>query len=340
MIIVMKAHAADAEIERVIAEVRGLGYEPRTIRGVERTVIAVIGDERGKAGKLANLESFPGVESLMPVLKPFKLAAREGHPEPTAIRVAPGVTVGGQRLAVIAGPCSVESEAQLMETAHAIKAAGAAILRGGAFKPRTSPYAFQGLEHGGLKLLDRARRETGLPVITEVLNPQDIDAVAEHADILQVGARNAQNFALLKQLGRQRKPVFLKRGMSMTIQEFLMAAEYVMSEGNPNVILCERGIRTFETATRNTLDLGAVAVLKEQTHLPVVVDPSHATGHWQYVAPLACAAVAAGADGLMIEVHPRPDQAESDGPQSLKPSRFAQLMERLRLFAEAAGRSL
>jgi 3-deoxy-7-phosphoheptulonate synthase len=340
MIIVMKAGAADAEIDRVVGSIRDLGYEPRMIRGVERTVIAVVGDERGKAGKLANLESFPGVESLMPVLKPYKLASREGRPDPSVVRVGPDVTVGGRRLAIMAGPCSVESEGQLLETAEAVKAAGANILRGGAFKPRTSPYAFQGLEHGGLRLLDRARRETGMPVITEVLNPQDIDAVAEHADILQVGARNAQNFALLKQLGRQRKPVFLKRGMSMTIQEFLMAAEYVMSEGNPDVILCERGIRTFETATRNTLDLGAVAVLKEQTHLPVVVDPSHATGHWQYVAPLACAGIAAGADGLMIEVHPRPDQAESDGPQSLKPARFAALMEKLKLFAEAAGRSL
>ncbi len=340
MIIIMKAHAADADVDRVIASVRDLGYDPRMIRGVERTVIAVVGDERGKATRLANLESLPGVESLMPVLKPYKLASREGRPEPTQIRVGQGVTVGGTRLAVMAGPCSVESEAQLLETARAVKAAGATILRGGAFKPRTSPYTFQGLEHDGLKLLDLARRETGLPVITEVLNPQDIDAIAEHADILQVGARNAQNFALLKALGRTRKPVFLKRGMSMTIQEFLMAAEYVLSEGNPNVILCERGIRTFETATRNTLDLGAVAVLKEQTHLPVVVDPSHATGHWQYVTPLAFAGIAAGADGLMIEVHPRPDQAESDGPQSLKPSTFAQLMARLRLFAEAAGRTL
>ncbi len=340
MIIIMKAHAADADVDRVIASVRDLGYDPRMIRGVERTVIAVVGDERGKATLLANFESLPGVESLMPVLKPYKLASREGRPEPTQIRVGQGVAVGGTRLVVMAGPCSIESEAQLLETARAVKAAGAAILRGGAFKPRTSPYAFQGLEHDGLKLLDQARRETGLPVITEVLNPQDIDVIAEHADILQVGARNAQNFALLKALGRTRTPVFLKRGMSMTIQEFLMAAEYVLSEGNPNVILCERGIRTFETATRNTLDLGAVAVLKEQTHLPVVVDPSHATGHWQYVTPLAFAGIAAGADGLMIEVHPRPDQAESDGPQSLKPAKFARLMERLRLFAEAAGRTL
>ncbi len=340
MIVVMKAHATDEEVARVVSSVRDLGYDPRMIRGVERTVIAVVGDERGKAVKLSNLESFPGVESIMPVLKPYKLASREGRPETSQIRVGQGVVIGGPRLAVMAGPCSVEGEAQLMETAHAVKTAGANILRGGAFKPRTSPYTFQGLEHEGLGILDRARKETGMPVITEVLNPQDIEAVAEHADILQVGARNAQNFGLLKALGRQRRPVFLKRGMSMTVQEFLMAAEYVMSEGNPNVILCERGIRTFETATRNTLDLGAVVVLKEQTHLPVIVDPSHATGHWQYVAPLAFAGIAAGADGLMIEVHPRPDQAESDGPQSLKPARFAALMERLRQFAEAAGRSL
>ncbi len=340
MIIVMKASAEQADIDRVIASVRQLGYDPRAIRGVERTVVAVVGDERGKAAQLQNLASLPGVDSLIPVLKPYKLAAREGRAEPTQVRVGSGVVVGGRRLVVMAGPCSVESEGQLLETARQVKAAGATVLRGGAFKPRTSPYSFQGLEYDGLKLLDLARRETGMPVVTEVLNPQDIEHVAEHADILQVGARNAQNFALLKALGRTRMPVFLKRGMSMTIQEFLMAAEYVMSEGNPHVILCERGIRTFETATRNTLDLSAVVVLKEQTHLPVVVDPSHATGHWQYVAPLAFAAVAAGADGLMIEVHPRPEQAESDGAQSLKPSRFAQLMERLRVFAQAAGRTL
>ncbi len=339
MIVVMQAGAATAEIDAVIAEIERLGCRPHPIYGVERTVIGCIGDERGKT-RLQALESMPGVEACVPILKPFKLASREVRRENSVVDVGLGVTVGGPKLAVMAGPCSVESEAQILETSRVVKAAGASILRGGAYKPRTSPYSFQGMEEDGLKLLARARRETGLVVVTEIVDPHDTDVVAEHADILQVGARNMQNFALLKRLGKARKPVLLKRGMMSTLQEFLMAAEYILSEGNPDVILCERGIRTFETATRNTLDLNAVPVLKEWTHLPVIVDPSHGTGYWQYVTPMAYASVAAGADGLMIEVHPDPAHALSDGGQSLKPKRFEALMRGLAKFAEAAGRTL
>ncbi len=250
------------------------------------------------------------------------------------------VAIGGKKLVVMAGPCSVESETQIMESAKAVREAGATVLRGGAFKPRTSPYSFQGLEEDGLKLLAKAREVTGLPIVTEVVNPETADLVAEYADILQIGARNSQNFALLKKVGQLRKPVLLKRGMSMTIQEFLMSAEYIMSEGNQAVILCERGIRTFETATRNTLDLSAIPVLKEKTHLPVIADPSHGTGDYHYVAAMSYAAVAAGADGLIIEVHPDPERASSDGPQSLKPKKFAAMMAKLRLIAEASDRIL
>jgi 3-deoxy-7-phosphoheptulonate synthase len=259
--------------------------------------------------------------------------------ESSIIDLGHGVAIGGPRIVVMAGPCSVESEAQIMESARAVKAAGATVLRGGAFKPRTSPYSFQGLEEEGLRLLAQAREETGLPIVTEVINPETVELVAEYADILQIGARNSQNFALLKKVGQIRKPVLLKRGMSMTIQEFLMSAEYIMSEGNQAVILCERGIRTFETATRNTLDLSAIPVLKGKTHLPVVADPSHGTGNYHYVAPMALAAVAAGADGLIVEVHPDPEHASSDGPQSLKPTKFAGMMAQLRRVAEAVGRS-
>ena len=339
MIVVMQAGASKTDTDNVISEIEGLGYRAHPIFGVERTVIGCIGDERGKA-RLQALESMPGVEACVPILKPFKLASREVRKESSVIDVGGGVTIGGPKLAVMAGPCAVESEAQLLESARAVKAAGANILRGGAYKPRTSPYTFQGMEEGGLELLAKAREETGLPVVTEIVDPHDADVVAEYADILQVGARNVQNFALLKRLGKVAKPILLKRGMMTTLQEFLMAAEYILSEGNPSVILCERGIRTFETATRNTLDLAAVPVLKEWTHLPVIVDPSHGTGHWQYVTPMAYAGVAAGADGLMIEVHPDPAHALSDGGQSLKPTRFAAMMENLRKFAEAAGRTL
>jgi 3-deoxy-7-phosphoheptulonate synthase len=339
MIVVMKAGATPEEISGVIADIERLGYRTHPIHGVEKTIVAAIGDERGKV-QLQSLESAAGVEAVVPILKPFKLASRQVRPGDTIVELADGVTIGGDKLAVMAGPCSVESEDQIFAAADAVKQAGAHVLRGGAFKPRTSPYSFQGLGREGLELLARARERTGLPVITEVLDPHDVDVVAEYADVLQVGARNVQNFALLKRLGKIQRPVLLKRGMMTTLEELLMAAEYILSEGNSRVVLCERGIRTFETATRNTLDLNAVPVLKEWAHLPVIVDPSHGTGHWQYVTPMAYAAVAAGADGVMIEVHPDPAHALSDGAQSLKPARFAELMTGLRKFAEAAGRTL
>jgi 3-deoxy-7-phosphoheptulonate synthase len=338
MIIVLKAGTSEADIQEVARRVRDLGYTPHTIRGELRTVIGAVGDERGKED-LLSLENLECVEAVQRVLQPYKLASRETKPEPTVVRVD-GVAVGARRVVVMAGPCSVESREQVLEVATKVKAAGATILRGGAFKPRTSPYAFQGLEEEGLKLLAEARRETGLPVVTEVMEPEKVPVVAEYADILQIGARNVQNFSLLRRVAEARKPVLLKRGMATSIQEWLLSAEYILSGGNPNVILCERGIRTFETATRFTMDLNAVPVLKKLTHLPVVVDPSHGTGHWEYVEAMARAAVAAGADGLIIEVHPRPAEALSDGPQSLKPERFAQLMARVRRVAEAVDRDV
>jgi len=339
MIIVMETGASKHDLAEVKKRIRELGYKPHVIHGTTRNVIGAIGDERGKA-VLQSLQSLPGVESVVPILKPYKLASREVKPEPSQVEIAPGLSVGGGEFVVMAGPCSVESEAQILETARAVKAAGARVLRGGAFKPRTSPYSFQGLEEEGLKLLALARAETGLPVVTEVVNPRDVELVARYSDVMQVGARNVQNFALLKMLGQLDKPILLKRGMATTIQEYLMSAEYILSEGNRKVILCERGIRTFETATRNTLDIAAVPVLKSQTHLPVIVDPSHATGHAYLVPPMCYAAVAAGADGLIVEVHPRPEEATSDGPQSLRPEDFAAMMAKLAAFAGVAGRSL
>lgn len=339
MIIVMKAGAAKKDKEEVLKRIRELGYKPHVIHGTTRDVIGAVGDERGKL-VLHSLESMHGVESVVPILQPYKLASKEVKKELSVIPISEKVAIGGKEIIVMAGPCSVESVEQIVETAVAVKEAGGQMLRGGAFKPRTSPYSFQGLEEEGLKLLAQARKASGLPFVTEVINPETVEMVAEYADMLQIGARNAQNFALLKKVGQTKRPVLLKRGMSMTIQEFLMSAEYVMSEGNQSVILCERGIRTFETATRNTLDLSAIPVLKEKTHLPIVADPSHGTGNYHYVAAMAFAAVAAGADGLMIEVHPDPERASSDGPQSLKPKKFAALMEKLRMFAEAAGRTL
>jgi 3-deoxy-7-phosphoheptulonate synthase len=278
-----------------------------------------------------------GVENVVPILKPYKLASRQVKTARTVLNVD-GVQIGGDQVVVAAGPCSVETREQVMETAVAVQAAGGRLLRGGAFKPRTSPYSFQGMGEEGLKLLVEARTVTGLPIVTEVIAPEDVDLVASHADVLQIGTRNAQNFPLLKRVGKTTKPVFLKRGMSSTIQEFLMSAEYILSEGNPNVILCERGIRTFETATRFTLDLSAVPVLKEESHLPVFVDPSHSSGHWRYVTPMALAAIAAGADGLLVEVHPRPAEALCDGPQALKPDTFQAMMDTLVKVAEATGR--
>ena len=339
MIIVMKAGAAKKEKDEVLKRIRELGYKPHVIHGTTRDVIGAIGDERGKL-VLQSIESMHGVESVVPILKPYKLASKEVKRESSVIRISDTVAVGGREIVVMAGPCSVENEQQIIATAIAVKKAGARVLRGGAFKPRTSPYSFQGLEEEGLKLLAKARGESGLPFVTEVVNPETAELVAEYADILQIGARNAQNFALLKKVGQLKRPVLLKRGMSMTIQEFLMSAEYVMSEGNQAVILCERGIRTFETATRNTLDLSAIPVLRELTHLPIIADPSHGTGHYRYVAPMSFAAVAGGADGLMIEVHPDPEHASSDGAQSLKPDKFAAMMVKLQLIAAAVDRTI
>lgn len=338
MIVVLKPGVSDAEVEDVCRRIEALGFRVHVSRGEQRTLVGAIGDDRFKV-ELQALAALDCVESLVPILQPFKLASREVQRESTVVEVD-GVRIGGERLTLMAGPCSVESEAQLHTVAREVRAAGAHILRGGAFKPRTSPYSFQGLEEEGLRLLAEARKLTGLPVVTEVLEPDRVELVCRYADILQVGARNVQNFSLLKELGRCPKPVLLKRGMATTITEFLLSAEYILAGGNRQVILCERGIRTFETSTRFTLDLNAVPVIKKLSHLPVVVDPSHGTGHWEYVAPMAKAAVACGADGLIIEVHHRPEEALSDGPQSLKPERFARLVAELRPLATAVGRTL
>jgi 3-deoxy-7-phosphoheptulonate synthase len=339
MIIVMKAGASHQQIDRVFEKVQELGFRVHPIYGELRTVIACVGDERGKY-RLQALETLDGVENVVPILKPFKLASREWNESRTSITIPapnesnlPPVVIGNGTIVVMAGPCSVESREQILLSAELVKKAGAKVLRGGAFKPRTSPYAFQGLEEEGLKLLAEAREKTGLLIITEVITPTDIPLVADYADILQVGARNMQNFALLKDIGKFKKPVLLKRGQSSTLKELLMSAEYIMSQGNEQVILCERGIRTFEEYTRNTCDLSAVPALKELSHLPVIVDPSHGTGVRSLVTPLAKAAIAVGADGLIIEVHPHPEAAFSDGAQSLKPEQFEILMEWVRKLA-------
>jgi 3-deoxy-7-phosphoheptulonate synthase len=336
MLIVMKKSASEHDIDEAIDWIESIGYRSHIVRGVERTVIGVIGDGRNK-NHLGSIAFLRGVEKVLPILKPYKLASREFRWSDTFIRVD-DVEIGGSELVVIAGPCSIESEEQLMESAYVVKKGGAHILRGGAYKPRTSPYSFQGMEEEGLKLLRKVRERTGLVVVTEVMNTAEVDLVADYADILQVGARNIQNFPLLKKVGHTRKPVLLKRGMSTTIEELLMSAEYILSSGNTQVILCERGIRTFETATRNTLDISAVPVLRELSHLPVIVDPSHASGHWKYVKPLALASVAAGAHGLMIEMHPEPEKALSDGMQSLRPEKFYQLMDEVNLLRDGMRR--
>lgn len=328
VIIVMKKNATEGQIENVIGWVESVGYKTHPSFGVERTIIGCVGDGRSKE-YLKFAESLSGVEKTIPILKPYKLASREAKDGNTVIRVGT-VEIGGPDFVVMAGPCSIESEEQMMESAFIAKKAGADIIRGGAFKPRTSPYSFQGMEEKGLKLLRRAGDKAGMPVITEVMNTSEVNLVEEYADILQIGARNVQNFALLKEVGKAKKPVLLKRGMMTTIEELLMSAEYIISSGNHDVILCERGIRTFETATRNTLDISAVPVLKELTHLPVIVDPSHAAGDWKYVPALTKGALAVGADGVMIEVHPEPEKAVSDGAQSLRPERFYKLMEEVR----------
>lgn len=339
MVVVMKASASKEEVNDVIERIRKLGYEPHPMYGVERVVIGAIGDERHRA-RIQSLESLPGVEKVMPILKPYKLASREFKSENSIIKISKDVKIGGKSFVVMAGPCSVESREQVMKTAKFVKDAGARVLRGGAFKPRTSPYSFQGLAEEGLKILKEASLETGLPVITEVMNPSDVELVSEYADILQIGARNVQNFPLLKEVGHAKKPVLLKRGMMTTIDELLQSAEYILYGGNPNVILCERGIRTFETATRNTLDISAVPAIKERSHLPIIIDPSHASGHWQYILPLSLAAIAAGADGILVEVHPNPAEALSDGTQSLKFDNFKELMEKLRTIAPVVSREI
>ncbi len=337
MIIVMRSDATKEQLGSVIKWIEAQGMRAHLSEGEERTIVGVIGNDRPIDA--SQVERFDGVERAVPILAPYKLASLDMQPYPTLVPLN-GLKVGGKQVALIAGPCSVESREQIMETACAVKIAGATALRGGAFKPRSSPYSFQGMGLAGLELLAEARKETGLPVVTEVMAPEQVGMVAQYADVLQIGARNMQNFNLLNAVGETRHPVLLKRGMMNTMEELLMSAEYILAQGNPNVILCERGIRTFETYTRNTFDVNAIAALKARTHLPVVADPSHATGHWQYVAAASLAAVAAGADGLIIEVHPNPEQAKSDGVQSLKPDRFAELVVRLRLVAEAVDRTL
>jgi 3-deoxy-7-phosphoheptulonate synthase len=338
MIIVMKSGATPADVDRVVSKVEARGLKTHLSTGEDRTVIGVIGhDPFSLRDAFTHDES---VEDVVRITKPFKLSGREWRSADTVITLHGGVQIGGGQVVVMAGPCSVENEEMLLETAHIVHDAGGHILRGGAFKPRTSPYSFQGLGRAGLAHLAKARAETGMPVVTEVMTPSEVEFVAEAADIVQIGARNMQNYDLLREVGRQPRPVLLKRGLSSTIEEWLLSAEYVLSQGNYNVILCERGIRTFETATRNTLDIAAVPLLKELSHLPVIVDPSHGTGKWSLVHATARAAVAAGADGIMIEVHPRPDEALSDGPQSLTPQNFAALMPEIRAIAAAVGRTV
>ena len=338
MVIVMKAGAEQQSIDAVIAQIKARNYTPHPIQGTERTVIAAIGDERGKH-ELQQLESMRGVDKVVPILEPYKLSSSEIRAgERTKIQIG-DVEIGGDALVLMAGPCSVESREQILESAEIVKESGAQILRGGAFKPRTSPYSFQGLGEEGLQYLAEARDKTGLLIITELMDSHDLQLVEQYTDIIQIGARNMQNYGLLSRLSETKKPVMLKRGMMSEVNELLLSAEYILSEGNYNVILCERGIRTFETATRNTFDLNAIPVIKKMSHLPIIADPSHGTGHWEYVNPMAKAAVAAGADGLMIELHPDPENALSDGAQSLRPDKFRQLVKELKPFIEASGRT-
>jgi len=337
MMIVMKEGASEAEIAHVLARLEEVGAIGHVSKGERVTVIGAIGD-REEITSLP-LEACPGVDRVVAILKPYKLVSREFHPSDTVVHVR-DTQVGGGHFALIAGPCSVENEEQLMAAARAVKAAGGTMLRGGAFKPRSSPYSFQGLGVEGLKLLAAAREETGLPIVTELMDPRDLDILIEYSDVIQIGARNMQNFQLLSEVGKAAKPALLKRGLSATIEEWLMAAEYIVKEGNREVILCERGIRTFETATRNTLDLSAVPVVKQASHLPVIVDPSHATGRPDLVLPLSLAAVAAGADGVIVETHPNPEHALSDGPQSLPTAAFGDYARRVRELAEWMGKRL
>jgi 3-deoxy-7-phosphoheptulonate synthase len=337
MIVIMKNQATMREKSAVIAWAEDNGCKVHLSEGSERAVIGIIGNGRPLLAEQA--EVMPGVERVVPVLKPFKIASREFRPENSHFPLGTH-TVGAEELILMAGPCSVESRSQIIETAHAVKEAGAHVLRGGAFKPRSSPYSFQGLGEEGLQYMAEAREQTGLPFVTEVMEPALVPLICEYADILQIGARNMQNYALLHAVGKSQHPVLLKRGMSSTIEEWLMCAEYILSHGNTRVMMCERGIRTFETYTRNTFDINAIAVAKHLSHLPVIADPSHATGKWEYVAAASKAAVAAGADGLIIEVHPRPEEAMSDGPQSLKPEKFAKLVQEMKAIAVAVGRKI
>jgi 3-deoxy-7-phosphoheptulonate synthase len=339
MIIIMKPDASEEQINHVAEKLKKVGFGVHLSKGTERTVIGAIGDK--STLQLETIQMMPGVSEIVPIRKPYKLVSREFQHEDTIVKISEKLSIGDNMpIAVIAGPCSVEGREEMLEVAQSVKSAGAVALRGGAFKPRTSPYSFQGLGEEGLKLLKEAKEKTGLPIVTEAIDTRDVSLVARYADVIQIGARNMQNFSLLKEVGKTGKPVLLKRGAGATIEELLMSAEYVLSEGNRSVMLCERGIRTLETYTRNTLDLSAVPVIKKLSHLPVIIDPSHGTGKWDLVPAMARAAVAAGADGLIIEVHPHPDEALSDGPQSLKPDTFIQLMAELRSVARAVGRQL
>ena len=337
MMVIMTQGYKQQEFDAVLRRLEELKLTGHPIIGVERTVIAVVGHIYPELRD--ELETMPGVEDTVPISAPYKLAGRETKQEDTVIKVG-SVEIGSGKTVIIAGPCAVENEQQIMETARAVKEAGAHMLRGGAFKPRTSPYSFRGLELEGLRLLAQAREETGLPVVTEVMSVRDVELVAEYADVLQIGTRNAQNFILLEEVGKMGKPVMLKRGLASQVEDWLLAAEYILNQGNPNVMLCERGIRTFETATRNTVDINAIPLVKQISHLPIIADPSHGTGKWSLVMPIARGAIAAGADGVMIEVHPNPDHALSDGAQSLNFRRFEELMQQSAVIGEAMGRPL
>jgi 3-deoxy-7-phosphoheptulonate synthase len=336
MLIVMRHGALEEDIRRVVATIEEMGYQARPMPGKQRTTVGLVGNDGRVDG--SRLAALTGVQEIIHVTKPYKQVSREWKPDSTVIRLSGGLTVGGDEVVVMAGPCSVESEQQILEAARSVREAGATVLRAGAFKPRSSPYSFQGLGRAGLKLLARAREETGLLIVTEAMDGEGMDWVAEVADIIQIGARNMQNYSLLKHAGRAGKPILLKRGLSATIQELLLSAEYILAEGNPHVILCERGVRGFDPATRNLFDLSALPVVHGLSHLPIVADPSHGTGHRDMVIPMARAAVAAGADGLLVEVHPSPDRALSDGAQSLYPEQFERMMKETRLIAEAIGR--
>jgi len=336
MLIVMRHGAAEEEIQRVAATIEEMGYQARPMPGKQRTTVGLVGNDGRVDG--SRLAALPGVQEIIHVTKPYKQVSREWKADSTVVRLPGGLSVGGDEVVVMAGPCSVESERQILDAAWAVREAGATVLRAGAYKPRSSPYSFQGLGRAGLKLLARAREETGLLIVTEAMDGEEMDFVAETADIIQLGARNMQNYSLLKRAGRSGKPILLKRGLSATIQELLLSAEYILAEGNPNVILCERGVRGFDPATRNIFDLSAIAVVHGLSHLPILADPSHGTGHRDMVIPMARAAIAAGADGLLVEVHPSPDRALSDGAQSLYPEQFDRMMKEIRLIAEAIGR--